>query len=104
MDWFLACLGSSIDYAEIDLASVLAKARFWERNAGIPINERQRTVINHLLDGFGARLTTSRWAQMARCSQDTALRDITDLMERGILVRNPGGGRSASYSLTETFV
>ena len=102
MDWFLSCLGRAIEYAETALASVLAKAGFWDRNAGISINDRQRTAINHLLDGIDGKLTTSRWAQMTRCSQDTALRDITELMERGILVRNPEGGRSTSYTLVET--
>ena len=102
MDWFLSCLGRAIEYAETALASVLAKAGFWDRNAGISINDRQRTAINHLLDGIDGKLTTSRWAQMTRCSQDTALRDITELMERGILVRNPEGGRSTSYTLAET--
>ena len=84
MDWFLSCLGRAIEYAETALASVLAKAGFWDRNAGISINDRQRTAINHLLDGIDGKLTTSRWAQMTRCSQDTALRDITELMERGM--------------------
>ena len=101
MHWFVGCLGRAIDGAETTLTAVLAKARFWERIAGISINERQRTAINHLLDDFGGKLTTSQWARMTRCSQDTALRDIADLMERGILVRNPEGGRSTSYALAE---
>ena len=101
MHWFVGCLGRAIDGAETTLTAVLAKARFWERIAGISINERQRTAINHLLDDFGGKLTTSQWARMTRCSQDTALRDIADLMERGILVRNPEGGRSTSYTLAE---
>ncbi len=99
--WFVGCLGRAIDGAETTLTAVLTKARSWERIAGIPINERQRTAINHLLDDFGSKLTTSQWAKMTRCSQDTALRDITDLMERGILVRGPQGGRSTSYTLAE---
>ena len=97
MRWFVGCLGRAIDSAETTLTTVLAKARFWERIAGISINERQRTVLNHLLDNFGSNLTTSQWARMTRCSQDTALRDIADLMERGILVRGPEGGRSTRY-------
>ena len=101
MHWFVGCLGRAIDGAETTLTAVLTKARSWERIAGIPINERQRTAINHLLDDFGSKLTTSQWAKMTRCSQDTALRDITDLMERGILVRGPQGGRSTSYTLAE---
>ncbi len=101
MHWFVGCLGRAIDGTETTLAAVLTKARFWERVRGISINERQRTAVNHLLDDFGSRLTTSQWARMTRCSQDTALRDITDLMERGLLVRNPEGGRSTSYALAD---
>ena len=99
LDWFLACLGRSIDRSATTLSAVLAKARFWERAAGVAINERQRRVLNRLLDGFEGRLTTSKWAKLARCSQDTALRDITFLVDRGMLARNPGGGRSTSYEL-----
>ena len=97
--WFLACLGRSIDGAATALAGVLAKARFWERAGGLPLNGRQRRVLNRLLDGFEGKLTTSKWAKLAKCSQDTALRDITFLVEHGILVRSPGGGRSTSYEL-----
>ena len=99
MGWFLACLGRSIDSATTVLAGVLAKARFWERAAGISLNERQRLVLNRVLDGFEGKLTTSKWAKLAKCSQDTALRDITFLVEHGILARNPGGGRSTSYEI-----
>ena len=101
MQWFVGCLGRAVDGAETALTAVLTKARFWERVTGISVNERQRTAVNHLLDDFGGKLTTSQWARMTGCSQDTALRDITDLMERGILVRNPEGGRSTSYALAE---
>ena len=100
--WFLACLGRSIDSAATALAGVLAKARFWERAAGLSLNDRQRLVLNRLLDGFEGKLTTSRWAKLAKCSQDTALRDIAFLVDHGVLVRNPGGGRSTSYRLAET--
>lgn len=99
MGWFLACLGRSIDSAATALAGVLAKARFWERAAGLSLNDRQRLVLNRLLDGFEGRLTTSKWAKLAKCSQDTALRDIAFLVDHGVLVRNPGGGRSTSYDL-----
>ena len=102
MNWFVACLDRAIGGAETTLTAVLTKARFWGQIASFPINERQRVVINHLLDGFEGNLTTSRWARMTKCSQDTALRDITDLMERGILLRNPDGGRSTSYALVKT--
>jgi Fic family protein len=99
MEWFLGCLGSAIDGAQTTLGTVLAKARFWERIADFPINERQRVVLNRLLDGFEGKLTTTKYAALAKCSQDTALRDILPLVERGILVRNPEGGRSTSYAL-----
>ena len=97
--WFLACLGRSIDNAATVLAGVLAKARFWERAGGLALNDRQRLVLNRLLDGFEGKLTTSKWAKLAKCSQDTALRDITYLVDHGLLARNPGGGRSTSYEL-----
>ncbi len=99
MKWFLVCLGRAIDGAQTTLASILAKARFWEEAAGVQINDRQRLILNRLLDGFEGKLTTSKYAQLAKCSHDTALRDILALVERGILVRNPAGGRSTSYAL-----
>jgi Fic family protein len=99
MEWFLGCLGRAIDGAQTTLSAVLAKARFWERVQGVPLNARQRLVLNRLLDGFEGKLTTSKYARLARCSQDTALRDILPLVERGILVRNPEGGRSTNYAL-----
>ncbi len=99
MEWFLGCLGRAIDGAQTTLGAVLAKARFWESIAGVALNERQRQVLNRLLDGFEGKLTTSKYAKLAKCSQDTALRDILPLVERGILVRNPEGGRSTSYAL-----
>ena len=99
MEWFLGCLGRAIDGAQTTLATVLTKARFWEAIAGLAINDRQRLVLNRLLDGFEGKLTTTKYAALAKCSQDTALRDILPLVERGILVRNPEGGRSTSYAL-----
>jgi Fic family protein len=99
MGWFLDCLGRAIDSAQITLSGVLAKARFWEEISRVAINERQRLVLNRLLDGFEGKLTTSKYAQLAKCSHDTALRDILALVENGILVRNPEGGRSTSYAL-----
>jgi len=101
MKWFLACLGRAIDDAQTTLAAVLTKARFWETLRDVPLNDRQRLLLNRLLDGFEGNLTTSKWATIARCSSDTALRDILDLVERGILARNPGGGRSTSYALAK---
>jgi Fic family protein len=99
MEWFLGCLGRAIDGAQLSLSAVLGKARFWERIKGVQMNDRQRLVINRLLDGFEGKLTTSKYAKLAKCSQDTAHRDILALVEHGVLVRNPEGGRSTSYSL-----
>ena len=101
MAWFLDCLWEAIAHSETALAAVLSKARFWEQNAGVSLNARQSRVINRLLDGYDRKLTTTRWAGMTGCSQDTALRDITDLMDRGILVRSTAGGRSTSYALAD---
>jgi Fic family protein len=100
MEWFLACLGRAIDGAQTALGSVLAKARFWERIQSVQINDRQRLVLNRLLDGFKGNLTSSKYADLAKCSQDTALRDIMALIERAVLAQNPKGGRSTSYALT----
>jgi Fic family protein len=99
MDWFLGCLGRAINGAQTTLAAVLSKARFWDAIAGVPINERQRLVLNRLLDGFEGKLNTSKYAKLAKCSQDTALRDILNLVERGVLVRGSERGRSTSYTL-----
>lgn len=101
LEWFLACLDRAFDGAEVILADVLHKARFWERHGAKPLNERQRRILNRVLDGFEGKLTSSKWARLGKCSQDTAIRDIDDLIGHGILVRNPGGGRSTSYSLAE---
>jgi Fic family protein len=101
MFWFLACLGRAIDGAESTLSSVLTKSRFWERSKDVGLNSRQRLVMNRLLDGFEGKLTTSKYAKLAKCSQDTALRDILPLVDHGILVRNAEGGRSTSYTLAK---
>jgi len=99
LEWFLGCLDRAIAGAEETLGAVLGKARFWKSHADTLFNERQRLMLNKLLDGFEGKLTSSKWATIAKCSQDTALRDIVDLVERGVLVKSPAGGRSASYSL-----
>lgn len=99
LEWFLACLGRAFDGAETILAAVLSKARFWEHFAGAEFSERQRNMINRLLNGFEGKLNSSKWAKLEKCSQDTALRDIEDLMKRGILTKDSAGGRSTSYSL-----
>jgi Fic family protein len=101
LEWFLGCLDRAFDGAESLLANVLKKAQFWEAHAGKPINERQRKVINRLLDGFEGKLTSSKWAKLTKTSQDTAGRDIDDLVKRGFLTKDAAGGRSTSYSLSE---
>jgi len=101
LEWFLDCLDRAFDGAERTLANVFNKARFWEKHAGAAFNDRQRDMLNRLLNGFEGKLTTSKWAQIEKCSQDTALRDIDDLVARGILRKEPAGGRSTSYSLAE---
>jgi Fic family protein len=98
-EWFLSCLHRAIDGSQATLATVLDKARFWERFAQQSLSARQVKVLNRLLDGFEGKLTTSKWAKLANCSQDTAYRDILDLVERGALRKDPSGGRSTSYSL-----
>lgn len=99
--WFLDCLDRALNHAEETLAAVLRKARFWERFAAETLNERQKMMLNKLLNGFEGKLTSSKWAKIAKCSPDTALRDIEDLMKRGVLKKDPAGGRSTSYSLAE---
>jgi Fic family protein len=81
------------------LAAVFRKADFWKKHASAKINQRQRDILNRLLDGFEGKLTSSKWALIEKCSPDTALRDIQDLVEQGILAKDEGGGRSTSYSL-----
>jgi Fic family protein len=99
--WFLTCLDRTIEGAGAALSSVLDKAKLWQRINTTPVNERQRKIINRMLDNLEGHLTTSKYAKLAACSNDTALRDIDGLLERGILVRNPGGGRSTSYRLAD---
>jgi Fic family protein len=99
LEWFLACLGRAIDGAETILGSVLLKAKFWKLHEDESFNDRQRKVLNRMLDGFEGKMTSSKWAALAKSSQDTASRDIDDLLTRKILVRDAAGGRSTSYSL-----
>ena len=99
LEWFLACLDRAFDGAEKILENVFQKADFWRRHAATPLNERQRDIVNRMLDGFEGKLTSSKWAKIEKCSPDTALRDINELVERGILQKDAGGGRSTSYSL-----
>lgn len=99
--WFLTCLKSAIALADVSLERVLKKARFWKNHAKTEMNERQRKIVNRLLDGFDGRLTSSRWSRMGKCSKDTAVRDINDLIDKYVLVKGEDGGRSTHYSLSE---
>lgn len=99
MLWFLGCLTRAIERAQTTLTGAIDKAHYWERIRHLTLNERQRQMITRLLDGFEGNLTTSKWATLTKSSTDTALRDIQQLVERGVLVRNAAGGRSTSYSL-----
>jgi len=101
LDWFLSCLGRAFEGAEATLANVLSKARFWETHREAAFNDRQRKVLNLLLEGFEGKLTNAKWATIAKTSPDTALRDLNDLVTRSVLVKDPAGGRSTSYSLAE---
>jgi Fic family protein len=101
LEWFLECLLRAFQGAEATLASVLKKTRFWENRDESEFNNRQKKILNRILDSFEGKLTSSKWATLANCSQDTAARDIADLLARKVLLQNPGGGRSTSYSLAE---
>ena len=99
LNWFLGCLLRAVQGADATLGGVLYKAQFWQRWAGTPLNERQTKVLNRVLDGFEGKLTNAKWAALGKCSADTALRDISDLLARGVLRRLEGGGRSTAYEL-----
>ncbi|RIY41179.1 Fic family protein [Neopusillimonas maritima] len=99
LQWFLATLLKAVEQAHTTLDQVLAKVRFWQWAAAIPMNERQIKVLNRLLDGFEGKLTTSKWATLAKCSQDTALRDITELLQHQVLQKSASGGRSTHYEI-----
>jgi len=99
LSWFLQCLHRAISHSEDRLADVLTRSKFWEKNNNVDFNSRQRMMLTKLLDDFEGKLTSSKWARMAKCSQDTSLRDIQDLVEKKILEKEPGGGRSTSYRL-----
>ena len=101
LEWFLACLNHSLNAAEQTLAGVLRKARYWEWFGTKQLNERQKLLVNKLLDGFDGKLTSSKWAKIAKCSQDTAFRDIVSLIDQGVLKKEPGGGRSTSYIFSD---
>ena len=99
--WFLGALHRAIEHAQHTLDAVLIKARFWQHWAATPLNERQVKLLNRILDGFEGKLTTSKWAAIAKCSPDTALRDINELLARGVLQKTDAGGRSTGYELTD---
>ena len=99
LQWFIGCLDRAIEGTEISLSAVFKKEQFWKMYAGIALNDRQRLMLNKLLDGFKGKLTSTKWATLAKCSQDTAQRDIQDLIANGIILKDAGGGRSTSYSL-----
>jgi Fic family protein len=101
LEWYLDCLGRAIEGAQSIQTSVLRKARFWDSVTSVSLNERQITILNKLLDGIDGKLTSSKWSKLTKCSQDTAHRDILDLVQRGILVKDSAGGRSTSYSLAD---
>jgi Fic family protein len=99
LDWFLACLLRAVQGADGMLAGVLGKAQFWQRWAGTPMNVRQTLVLNKALDGMEGKLTNAKWAAIAKCSADTSLRDINDLLAQGVLRKLEGGGRSTGYEV-----
>ena len=101
LDWFLNCLKNALLETEITLQNILRKAEFWKIHENTSLNERQRLVINKLLDGFDGKLKSSKWAKIAKCSPDTALRDIKDLIEKNVLQQEQAGGRSTNYELKE---
>lgn len=98
--WFIECVDRAVQRSEATLERVFANAAFWDAHQHVAFDERQRKVLVRLLDGFEGKLTTSKWAKLTKTSQDTALRDIEDLVHKGVLVKAPGGGRSTSYTLT----
>jgi Fic family protein len=100
LEWYLGCLGRAVEGAEVQLAGILKKARVWDRINKTPVNDRQRAVINRLLDGFEGKLTSSKYSKLSKCSHDTALRDIKELIGAGILVQGEGGGRSTGYEIS----
>lgn len=101
IEWFFSRLGRAMKKASSTFDSIIHKARFWEVLAEVSLNERQKKIINRMLDGFNGKLTSSKWAKITKCSQDTAYRDILDLIDKGILTKNSEGGRSTSYSLVK---
>jgi Fic family protein len=103
LEFFLTCMKNALLSSEQTTAHILHKAKFWSKYEQSPVNERQRLILNKLLDGdFAGKLQSSKWAKICNCSQDTAIRDIKYLVKKGILRQEEGGGRSTNYELTET--
>jgi Fic family protein len=101
LSWFLQCLFKALQNTDLLLKRVLKKAQFWDYNKETLLNSRQRLILNKLLDGFNGKLTSSKWAKITKCSSDTALRDIKDLIKKDILKQDVAGGRSTNYEFTE---
>lgn len=99
LEWFLICYDRALSNTDQTLAKVMQKAKYWENTATANINDRQRLMLNKLLDGFEGKLNSSKWAKITKCSQDTAGRDISTLVEKGLLLKEAAGGRSTSYIL-----
>jgi Fic family protein len=99
LSWFLDCLFHAMDYTEETLAAVANRTKFWERHRDVPLNSRQQYMVTTLLDDFFGNLTSTKWAKMTKSSPDTALRDIQDLIEKGIIEKEPGGGRNTTYNI-----
>lgn len=97
--WFLSCLTNALKSTDSILTRVLFKAEFWQKHIDTAINDRQRKLLNKLMDGFDGKLTSSKWAKIAKCSKDSAVRDINDLIDKGILQKEAAGGRSTNYEL-----
>lgn len=100
ISWFLNCLINALKSTELSLKKPLFKARFWSIHADTPVNDRQKKLLKKLLDGFEGKLTSSKWAKIAKCSRDTAIRDINDLIDKKMLQKEAAGGRSTSYALS----
>ncbi|MFT5778598.1 MAG: Fic family protein [Crocinitomicaceae bacterium] len=101
LTWFLNCLNRALESAQVIIGKVLHKAEFWDKHKETELNSRQRLLLNKLFDGFEGKLKSSKWAKIANCSPDTALRDIKDLIDKGILKQDESGGRSTNYELAE---
>ena len=99
LQWFVGCLLRAIERADALVSAVLQKARFWQTTGAVAMNERQVKVLNRMLDGFEGKLTSSKWAALAKCSQDTTQRDIADLLAKGVLIKSAASGRATSYAV-----